>query len=286
MNINDLKLEEINNKFIDAMSKAKGRSWLKPFISNSTGMLPFNAHAKNTYNGINIWILNCTQNDKGYNSNEWATFKQIQKMKGMVNKGEKGTSIVLYKQINIKDAQTDEIKSIPMMRFFSVFNLDQTTLKRDVIKKPKINKVKAMKHIDKYVDNLKLDIRHNGNGQCYYKPSEDFINMTAKEDFLKVDASTETETYYSTLLHEIAHAVCHKDRLDIDMKSYALEELYAEITSALQCQIQGIETVMHQNHATYLNSWIKHIKEDKKALLTCCAKAMKSIKWQDEQQQQ
>ena len=43
-----------------------------------------------------------------------------------------------------------------------------------------------------------------------------------------------------------------------------------------------METV---NAIINLNSWIKHIKEDKKALLTCCAKAMKSIKWQDEQQQ-
>ena len=76
-----------------------------------------------------------------------------------------------------------------------------------------------------------------------------------------------------------------KQKQIIDMKSYSLEEIYAEITSALQCQILGIETVMHENHATYLNSWIKHIKEDKKALLSCCAKAMKSIKWQDEQQQ-
>ena len=87
----------------------------------------------------------------------------------MVNKGEKGTSIVLYKQVKIKDAQTQEEKSIPMMRFFTVFNLDQTTLKREVTKKPKINKVKAIKHIDKYINNLKLDIRHNGNGQCHLK---------------------------------------------------------------------------------------------------------------------
>ena len=60
-------------------------------------------------------------------------------------------------------------------------------------------------------------------------------------------------------------------------EKYAREELIAEIGSAFLSQILGIEKVIRDDHAKYLNGWIKVIKEDQNALKTAFSKAQKSV---------
>ena len=57
------------------------------------------------------------------------TFNQIQKLGGRVRKGEKAQMVVFWKQVPAKevDKQTGEQreKLVPMLRYYSVFHLDQ-----------------------------------------------------------------------------------------------------------------------------------------------------------------
>ncbi len=55
------------------------------------------------YKGINIILLNISASKQGFASNQWLTYKQAQSVGGNVRKGEKGTGIVFYKSLVIKD---------------------------------------------------------------------------------------------------------------------------------------------------------------------------------------
>lgn len=98
-----------------------------------------------------------------------------------------------------------------------------------------------------------------------------------------IDSFFTDTAYYSTLLHELTHWTGHPSREDRDLsggfgsEKYAREELIAEIGSAFLSQILNIEKVIRDDHAKYLNNWIKVIKEDQNALKTAFSKAQKSV---------
>jgi antirestriction protein ArdC len=94
-----------------------GSNWLNPMTGDGFG-LPRNAVSGHRYQGINVLIL-------GFTGSYWATYKQWQGKGCQVRKGEKGTSIVLFKKIEIKDKATGDKKMIPMLKTFSVFSANQ-----------------------------------------------------------------------------------------------------------------------------------------------------------------
>ncbi|NON50106.1 DNA primase, partial [Klebsiella pneumoniae] len=84
--------------------------------------------------------------------------------------------------------------------------------------------------------------------------------------------------YWSTLLHELVHATGHSRRLSregITSSSrkfgdpvYAFEELIAETGSAFLCAELGIYGDVQ--HESYLASWLKVLRDDKKAFFRAC----------------
>lgn len=84
---------------------------------------------------------------------------------------------------------------------------------------------------------------------------------------------------YSTLLHEMSHWSGAKHRLDRDVsgrfgsESYAIEELIAELSASFLCANLGVAHDPRDNTATYLESWLKVLKNDKGAIITAAAKA-------------
>ena len=96
-----------------------------------------------------------------------------------------------------------------------------------------------------------------------------------------------TESYYSTLLHELSHWTGHNSRLDrffswsfdINSEAYAREELVAEIASMFLTVETGIkQTQKHfENHMAYLNSWISLLKSDLNAIFKATQEAKKAV---------
>ncbi len=84
---------------------------------------------------------------------------------------------------------------------------------------------------------------------------------------------------YSTLLHELGHWSGAKQRLDRDMsgrfgtEAYAVEELIAELTAAFLSADLGVHHNPRDNTSAYLESWIKVLKADKRAIITAASKA-------------
>lgn len=85
---------------------------------------------------------------------------------------------------------------------------------------------------------------------------------------------TAREDYYGTLLHELTHATGHTSRLNRDDitggthtfgdPAYSFEELIAEMGSAFLCAHVGIQAKLQ--HDSYIDSWLKVLRQDKKAI--------------------
>jgi antirestriction protein ArdC len=83
--------------------------------------------------------------------------------------------------------------------------------------------------------------------------------------------------------HKI-HWTGHKSRLDrispaapFGSENYAVEELIAELGAAFLCAELGVSTYPRQDHANYIASWLKILKNDKKAIFHAARKATQAV---------
>ena len=99
----------------------------------------------------------------------------------------------------------------------------------------------------------------------------------------ELKAFRDGESYYATLAHEMTHWTRHESRLNRDLgrkrfadAGYAMEELVAEIGAAFLCADLGITPETRDDHAAYIASWLKVLKDDKRAIFTAASHAQKA----------
>ena len=96
---------------------------------------------------------------------------------------------------------------------------------------------------------------------------------------------TSEARYYATALHELTHWTGHEIRLGRDFsgrfgsEAYAFEELIAELGSAFLAGHIGFVDTTIENHAAYLQSWLKVLRSDKSAIFTAASAASKNPKY-------
>ena len=99
-------------------------------------------------------------------------------------------------------------------------------------------------------------------------------------------------SFYGVWLHETGHASGAKHRLDRDLSgrfgtaSYAAEECCVEILSGLILADLGIAHHPRMDHAAYIASWLKVLKDDPRAIFTAASKAQQAADWMWMQQPQ
>jgi len=251
------------------------------------GSMPINASTNKRYKGINWLMLNYETEKKEYSKPIFSSYKQWASLKGQVKKGSKGTPIVFYRPI-MKPSKFDPTKEVNagcILNYSKVFNIDQVDLTESKYKPDefKTGKQYSIKLIDDFVKATKVEIKNSSGNGCYYSPSKDFINMELKTNFKDTKESDATIHYYSTLFHELTHSSGHekrlnrKDKFDDHKKSYAYEELIAEIGSIFFGYEFNITKTIRDNHAKYLNSWIKSLKNDYTFLTGATAQAQKAV---------
>src|SRR4029077_16686895 len=79
------------------------------------------------YSGCNVVLLWMAQ-AAGYRSPRYLTFKQALELGGAVRKGQHGTKVYFVKQLQVHDKGADDepaTRIVPMMREYTVFNVDQ-----------------------------------------------------------------------------------------------------------------------------------------------------------------
>jgi antirestriction protein ArdC len=235
--------------------------WKKPWKSYR----PCNAKTGRPYNGINFILLSMTD----FSDNRWITYNQLQELDGNVKKGQKSTQVVFWQILNKEE--DGKKKSIPILKYFNVFNIEQT----EGVEWSKVefeSNISAEEIIEGYTD--KPVIKYLGNKACYI-PSKDEVNMPPVNFFDSVDE------FYSTLFHELSHSVLHETRMNrkIDTvfgsKLYTEQELEAEFASAFLCNESGIDNTL-ENSAAYIQSWMKSFKDNPAMIITAASKAQKT----------
>lgn len=284
--------EQVTNQIIDLLDQVDLDNYQPPFASLAAKGLPLNPTTKNHYQGVNILNLWFNQQAKKFSSNHWASFKQWKDNGAKIKKGEKGTRIVFYKTLTKTEENSSgetETHKIPMLRLYTVFNANQVeNYNQDAIKVPEQDRVERISLVEEFCSKTGADIRHGGD-EAFFAPDEDFIQMPETRLFLDTEEASATENYYSTLLHELTHWTGSKHRLKRDLahnqkerEKYAFEELVAELGAAFLCAHHGIAQNHPPNHALYIKSWLKALKDDKTFIFQASAQAAKAVDFLDQ----
>jgi antirestriction protein ArdC len=284
---------EVTTKILEQL-EAGVAPWVRPWstspkLAGHRGRsYPHNVVSNRNYRGINALLLMMLSASKGYPSGAWATYKQIAARGGQVRRGEKATQIVYFGKIDVQDkrdgASPDDKRTIPLLRYFSVFNIAQADWKngdpfRPVEGEP-ADGDDALPDCEATIRATGAIIKHGGDS-AFYMPSADMINLPAKKAFVDKGA------YYSTAFHELTHWTGHASRCDRKLSAhfgnpdYAFEELVAELGSAFLCASHGVNGTLR--HAEYLGHWIKVLKEDNTAIFKASALAQKAADYIQQQ---
>jgi antirestriction protein ArdC len=139
------------------------------------------------------------------------------------------------------------------------------------------NLAERLEHAEAFFTNTKANTQHGGN-RAYYSPATDHIQLPPFESF------EDRESYYSTRAHESIHWTKAASRLNRDMggkrfgaDGYAVEELIAELGAAFLCADLGITAEPREDHASYLQHWLKVLKADKRAIFTAASHASRAV---------
>ena len=272
--------ETVTNTIIEALENGLTGKLEMPW--HGVTALPQNARTENNYNGINIPLLWTYQMKKEYQSGIWATYKQWQDLGAQVKKGEKGAPVVFWKSIEVEPSDdNEEAESRMFARYSSVFNVAQVEGYEALTESFEPNDIQAIAAADNLLDSSGIEIRY-GEGGAYYSTMGDYINLPRPEFFKETDDSSATENFYSTAFHEMTHATGAKHRLDRDMnhkfasKDYAFEELIAELGAAMLCTSTGVTPAPREDHALYIQNWLKALKNDKKFIFAASSQAQKA----------
>ena len=265
--------EELVNMYIDSLKEGK-IPWRERWVSS----LNVNGISDKEYKGINQLLLSYVTYKEQYNDNRWFTYYQI-KQKGYKLKNAKGKGIPVefYSVYDIKNKKKVDFADYERLvnerpetkvnyrlicNTSYVFNASLIEGVPEQDKYPYDKSIPAINFIKKIISQLGVKYSERGN-EAFYSPTTDEIVLPESKKFY------DEYSYYATQLHEISHSTGSKDRLNRnidfkDKKSYAREELVAEISSSFLMAKLGIvpESEDYNNHKSYIQSWIS-ILEDK-----------------------
>ncbi len=279
--------QRITDQIAEAIERGAGTYKMPWHTSGEFGFSPINAQSGRPYRGINVLVLWSEAEKRGFSSGLWATYKQWSDLGAQVRRGEKATAVVFWKfsqvQTKAEDSEEESEKSIPFAREYSVFNSDQVTGFKSDEAKPVLSESERVEGAEQFFSSLGAEIRTGGN-RAFYSSDADLIWVPNFSAFRNGTA------YYSVLAHETTHWTGAPHRLNRDMshrfgsEAYAVEELVAELGAAFVCADLGLTHEPRTDHAAYIASWLKALRNDKRAIFTASSKAQAAVDWMHSQQ--
>jgi antirestriction protein ArdC len=243
------------------------------------------------YTGSNPLLLELYSLFRGTFTPLWLTYQQGKKNGWIVKKGTKAARLLQPVPIKIEkeNEETGETEQLSFRKFkvFCVFNIEDfegiDEQSKDALKalkdkemdlKPQLNRELVQHKAEKILKKWEVKTTHGGT-RAFYSSQLDEIRMPNKESFTSIEA------YLATLAHEQIHSTGHKSRLNRKLgnafgsKDYAIEELRAEFGACILCYRLKIGSDM-QNHAAYLDNWIKCLKDNHKVLFKVLSDSKKA----------
>lgn len=260
-----MKVNEIVTGRIISLLEQGTIPWQKPWIDSP----PINYVTRKPYRGINPLLLG--------RGGEWLTFNQIKERKGIIKKGSKSEIIVYYTNMPIHSEEGEE-KTIPFLRYYRVFHLSDVEGIESKIPELTLKENTPIQECENVMNNYSDCPEIIESDHAWYRPGTDQIGIPDISHFIG------SEEYYSTLFHESIHSTLHEKRLNrinenkkvaFRSEEYSKEELVAEIGSAMLCCYCGIDKTI-ENSASYIQSWLKVLKDDKNFVIQASSKAQKA----------
>lgn len=256
------------------------RPWAKRWnVEGGGGLFALPLRANGTpYRGVNVLLLWAATFERGFNACQWMTYRQAQELGAQVRKGETGSLVVYadrFTKTETNDKGEDIEREIPFMKGYTVFNVEQIDGLPEQYRPKAIplpSPVELHQASEEFFARTGATVRHGGH-RAFFVPSLDVIQLPTPESF------QDAESYAATKAHEFIHWSGHKSRLARDLsgrfgdQAYAFEELIAELGAAFLCATLRISPEVRDDHAGYLQSWLKALKNDKRAIFTAATHA-------------
>ena len=274
----------VTNKIVEELSQGT-RTWLKPWnAEHAAGRItrPLR-HSGQPYKGINILMLWASAELQGFVSPFWLTFQQAKELGGHVRKGEHGSPVVYastFKKTETNDAGEESEAEIPFLKEYTVFCADQCEglpAHFYQMAQPPAEKLERIDRAETFFANTQTDIRTGGN-RAYYAIDADYVRMPPFETFRAAESQAAPPA------HDLTHWTRHPSRLAREFgrkkwgdEGYAMEELVAELGSAFLCADLHITPEVREDHASYIDSWLKVLQDDKRAVFSAASHASKAV---------
>ncbi len=288
------RTEEYYKQFADDIITQIERGtapWQKHWKPGENRM-PENFRTGARYQGGNALQLMVKRTGRAWNDHRWGTYNQIKEAGGQVRKGERGTTVLVYKPPkradgreatprerteDTRDDQGDEKTTRPMWKRYTVFNVEQA----DGLKLPERGAAtpqwEAQQNVEKVIRANGVQIREVNGDRAYYNMARDEIVLPERAQFRNA------EGYYQTALHEVGHSTGHPDRMNRESlqqgikdgfgsEAYAREELRAEISAMMSSDRLGV-AYEPQHGTAYVKGWVEVLKDDPKEIHKAAAEA-------------
>lgn len=303
------KLSENFAKVLLSKMEQLDSNWEKPWFTNSVNSLPVNITGY-SYNGGNLMMLMFLQEIKKYELPIYLTFKQAENFNIRITKGEESFPIMHYLKFavdkdgtiisepdysKLSEQEKENYTLKGRLSYSNVFNISQTDyltsrpdLREKLVSKFNLGEKENVvtnhycnSFFDDIIDNQKwvcpIDVKHSDS--AYYSPSKDIICLPEKKQFKN------HMSFYATAAHEMAHSTGIESRLNRENFSsrskehYAKEELYAELSAAIFCNLTGVHSTPQDNNAKYLKNWMEVINKEPEFILQCVNEASCIVKY-------
>ena len=257
--------------------------WVRPW-STVTEALPMNARTRRPYRGVNFTLLSLEARRHGYPRNRWLTYRQALETGRPGAQGRRRARPVVFWQLR-KVAATAEAfpardpADLPEQVYPAAARLSPcSTSPRSTgcargaaLATPPAWEPEAQG--GGAAPDVGGDLRHGGS-KAFYRPDTDEIQLPPR------GRSRPPAAYYNVALHELTHWTSHESRCNRQLgqrfgdDAYAAEELIAEMGAAFLCAHCRIDGELR--HASYLGSWLKVLRADKRAIFVAATKAQQA----------
>ena len=253
--------------------------WRKSWVG--ADMAPRNPLSEVWYRGSNVLFLWISMMEQGWSDPRFATFDQIKKANGSVNRGSSATPCIRWQRAESrKNFNPDgSPERYEFAKAFYVFNLaEQTDLELEPLLVHQREDATPHADCELIAQRSGVDIEYaEGNKPCYLF-KRDVVQMPERTQF-ESDVAFEAVRF-----HELVHATGSKGRLDRDgfgveqmtPESYSKEELTAEIGSAFLMSMVGIEDdsqCIIENQASYIQGWLNRLGDEPGLVVAAASKA-------------
>jgi antirestriction protein ArdC len=276
----------ITRKIADAIQSGAG-PYKMPWHSDQGWMaLPINVVTEAYYRGVNVLSLWIDAKTKGFTTSHWATYRQWRTLGAQVRKGERGSVVIFYKRMEAGEEASPAHEAPArhfLLRAFYVFNAAQV----DGWAPPlplQLPSFEIDKQVEAFVSATGARVRH-GFANARYRLDLDDIEMPSPAWFFDSPTSSASQSYHAVLLHELIHWSGASHRIGREFgkrfgdRTYAFEELVAELGAAFLCAAFGISNEPRPDHAAYVRSWLEILGHDTKAIFTAASKAQEAVEY-------